>query len=891
MTQFKYRFVPYGTRFHDTPGERPGKADPGALHQNELVVDVGGMCWGRNDTDVPRVLDHHFAWKDRFPSAAAAVVHNAHRIAGHFRDGSSIKFNTVWLVSHTSPDFDAFCAMYLARKVIEGEVPARGWEVLGIDPTAWVPVELDGRPVRVDWYDPRVPHPALAADDAGRLDATARRWAMLLAAYASSVDNCRRVACPPSRAIHSLLYAGKRRGRPYEGERSGATELFDAIRDRMTADNLDPRYDSVLEGSKEFAPELRLLDGQPEAYARDVLRARRSVVFVRKAMARFDDWFGKVEDAAATTPPFRDPNTGVVNPIHLDPPDAAAAAEAMDAIYIRDPECILFKEWARTDADNSSLGQGFLFTAVAFSGRRPGNPTNKSEYYFSIDPERSEGAHLYVVWARLQAAEMAKHAPQAGTARHEFRARGALEPGAFNDPWFDGQNYKCTIVPTPNQGTYIGRSGKWADLTDDPVAAIVRQELEYRAQYLPTPAGGAPADGPPGFTVTDFPPDDTGVGAVDAAAVGVGELRRFDPGSYRLVTARLKPDVDLTKGATARLVAEAMWPHLGSVAPLEDRPDRPVSMAATTEWVAVWTDRGLAVAAKPGSAAIAPADAGGEFSALRNQFRRMVRLGGQLGRLVSYTGAMGKRNQARVVAEQTPTDAAAAVVACWEAETTRLARARCAGGDCLVDGEEPDEEELLHSGQALLADVAELRYAMTTAAGASARGFFEASGIDRVLTGWVQTHQAAVVGKNVENISEVQSKVKWVELFLVTVYAIELIELLGKTLGFEEPFVGWVLFGVAVLLPCFAFFILRPQAHVLGVRVYVAIAVYFALLIGFLCIGMKWYLKRPDHKTTGTSWLVPAPGYPAGVTTRAGNGAARSSSADRRSGGGVFDGT
>ena len=136
MTVFKYRFVRFGTRFTSADGARPNRsADPAALYRNELAVDVGSVCWGLDGETLP-VLDHHFHRAEgQYPSAAAAVLHNAHNI----RELLANKDDEIWLVSHQQPDFDAFSAMYLARQIIAGR---RSGRRMG---TVW---DLCGRPLR-----------------------------------------------------------------------------------------------------------------------------------------------------------------------------------------------------------------------------------------------------------------------------------------------------------------------------------------------------------------------------------------------------------------------------------------------------------------------------------------------------------------------------------------------------------------------------------------------------------------------------------------------------------------------------------------------------------------------------------------------------------------------
>ena len=126
---FRYRFVSFGTRFVAAAGQRPERRHQAReLYENELAADVGGVCWGYEDQPLA-VLDHHFHRPDgQFPSATSAVLHNVPRIFERFRDRSE----TIWLVTHRSPDFDAFASLYLARSVIAGELPAEGW------PAAWL---------------------------------------------------------------------------------------------------------------------------------------------------------------------------------------------------------------------------------------------------------------------------------------------------------------------------------------------------------------------------------------------------------------------------------------------------------------------------------------------------------------------------------------------------------------------------------------------------------------------------------------------------------------------------------------------------------------------------------------------------------------------------------
>src|SRR5262249_52618884 len=153
------------------------------------------------------------------------------------------------------------------------EVPADRWGDFGLNPEGWFPSQRG----EINWFDPAV---AELPDE--------RRWPVLVAAYAACVDNSRRLYCPRSRALHSVLYAALLRKRPYYAADKGAVEFFEQACWRLVERRLHPLYDSVLEAHPVFAPELRLLDGEEAAYERDLRRARRTVVYVQKAASPFE---------------------------------------------------------------------------------------------------------------------------------------------------------------------------------------------------------------------------------------------------------------------------------------------------------------------------------------------------------------------------------------------------------------------------------------------------------------------------------------------------------------------------------------------------------------------------------------------------------------------------
>jgi hypothetical protein len=342
---FRYRHVDFGTNFESRPGGRTladVRGNPRALHENEIALDVGNICWGCDEERLA-VIDHHLQRKNQSLSASAAVLHKAELITEKV---ASRNTGLIWLVTHVQPDFDAFCSMYLTRSIA-----AR--------------LDLEG----IDWIQP----------DLSSVPAEAR-WAALLACYASHVDNSRRIACPKHRALHSVLYAALQRGRDYLNPASGATELFDDARHAIEGKGLNPLFDSVLEGSTEFQPELAMLHNELDAYNRDLRRARKSVVHLQKIAKPFHDFFESVRDT-----PLLDDKLAPAEP-HLAV--SAQARSQADGIYLKDPECLLFKEWGRMDLEDSSMGAGFTFTAVAYSGGRPDGEINNTDYFLAIDPEK-----------------------------------------------------------------------------------------------------------------------------------------------------------------------------------------------------------------------------------------------------------------------------------------------------------------------------------------------------------------------------------------------------------------------------------------------------------------------------------------------------------------------
>ncbi|HKD84685.1 MAG TPA: hypothetical protein VKB58_08050 [Terriglobales bacterium] len=620
----RYRYVDFGTVFTGDPRTRSVDAaseSPGTLFANELAVDVGGTCWGPNEPLV--VLDHR-ASATQFPSATAAVLHKANRIRERFTQST---FEVIWLVTHQEPDFDAFCSMYLARWIIESPDAALDWQSYGLNPDGWL--DLADKP-KIDWFHldlNRVPKE--------------HRWPMLLAAYASYLDGRRPISCPRQRALHSILWAAMKCGRDYLNESSGATEFFDEVRSCLLADELNPIFDSVLEGSTRFAPELAMLDREADLYPRDVQRARRSIVFLPEAEAPSAQFFKTPKEVLLQELEGRPQEVNAEDLLLAD-----TFRIPTDAIYLRDPECLLFEEWARLEIEDSALGAGFEFTAIAISGGRPDGAVNKSNYVFSIAPDRAKGRHLYTVWSRLQTKEVeARRTQQQSEPMAELQPREASAAAELvrADPWIGGQSSFGTLVRAPRRGTVIGPPGERNDLRDDPIVEEVRTELEnaiYAAQSL--------VDGPQ-VTVVDFssaperdnrPPQQFDLNS---------PLQSAPPseGYFRYAAVRLRADVQVLATTPAPLglakqIAETLWQVLYPEEPGAmpgDFAERHVHIAP--DRVAVWSHRGIAIAQKSPLAESKDRD---QFAAVMSLVREIARLREAV---AARPSDVGKRTTAR----------------------------------------------------------------------------------------------------------------------------------------------------------------------------------------------------------------------------------------------------
>ena len=592
--QFRYRFVPFGTQFRPATGSRPHDcSDVQLLFENEIAADVGGtFWWDSTDTLIP-VIDHHFSCDNQFPSAAAAVLHSADRVQAWANSVS--RFEQVFLVTHEFPDFDAFASLYLIRSLATQPFGVSGL-LLGMAPDSWRNLTASEVPprgrVRIDWYR----HAAVNMDET-------TKWRILIACLASMVDNCKPFPCGRQKSPPAVLYAALERKRHLQEE--GARLFFDRIRDAIVLRDRNPLTDAIFQTDPEFAPEVELLEREEPAYQRDLKRARRVIVVVPTHSESFADYYSKRTNRKLLGP------DGTLDPIHTE---THGVPEVTDGIYLRDPESILFKDLVRLDLTNSSFGRGFTFSAIAYSNGRPYGHANQSDYFFALDPETAGRRTLYPLWARLEDAELRcmTTTDQAELvnldARRGFSERAPNPPGLMHDPWFDAPNSGSTLVATPFRGTTIGPAGIRSDLSDDPVAQLVREQLELTVYAEPVKVVDYPADGEPSAS---FVPAGNGPVALPNPVAGY----------FRFCSVPLVENLDTRSAVLTQQIGDFLW----SV--LHGYPDRPTDfverhLTRDHEIIAVWSRRGIAAAYLPSSAH--------RIESTEDQFQKLITLLGGL---------------------------------------------------------------------------------------------------------------------------------------------------------------------------------------------------------------------------------------------------------------------
>jgi hypothetical protein len=806
---FQYRYVHFGTVFSADAGVRgvdDPDSDPATLYANEVAVDVGGTCLGCDQAELT-VIDHHFfRAKKSSPAASCAVIHHAHELQKRF---AGQRFQVIWIVAHREPDFDSYAAMYLVRWILS-EHP---------DMSAW---DRDGVGRGFDWFEPQrgfAKHDAQARAFFDRI-----RWALILASYAAYIDNARRVVVSREGALHSLLYAALLRGRPFTSRTSGAVEMFDEARQNIMAGR-DPRFDVVLDREGRFAPEFALLDREIAAYARDLHRARSSIVFVPTPAQHPPSGAGEAYVAAFAQvigEPLLD-DVGHLRGLHRSVM-GGGPRRPFDGIYLRDPECLLFKEWARLDVDSSSMHRGFTFTCVAYSNERSANALNTSNYFVALDPEFARDANLYVVWAKLQEREVEARrrlvpvspAASAHRARPGFEGRAGNDASYFVDPWYDAPNYHCTLVATPTHGTYIDEAGRQSDLSDDSIVALVRSELEswvfaepYR--YCDFPAVAA------GLTERDVPlPDEHRI------PVGAIEIPQVGEHCYRFCTVKLRgvptKGLDLSSEVLTTQIGTELWsvlhPDAGTITPEGLR----LHLFRHGAMLGVWSRAGVAIAWCAEDDAM-ESTVQRRIERLRRLFGDICRCARRIDQLVSGGGP----------ADPASTDG-----------DLRATAARVAEGDAVMRQIAATLHDLsLPEGRLLNEFVDEMRLVSL------------AQTLQDLNTAKKLDEQNEKLGEHMTTVADVQTKVEWLELLFVGTYATELGHTIAEYAAPDKAKL-FVTLAISSLLLGIATAFLRPWSRS---REGIGLLLVFGLIIG-LALGVGAMQMTGSHWPPG-GWPTP----------------------------------
>jgi len=765
---FRYRYVDIGTVFtgdSHTRAAKTGADRPTVLYANELACDVGGTCWGANEPLA--ILDHHLSHEDRFPSASAAVLHKAKLIRERFTQLNDV----LWLVTHKEPDFDAFCSMYLARWLIEDPSTEVNWELYGLHPDGWHGMPGGGK---IDWFSP----------DLNGVSAE-HRWPLLLASYASRLEMRQRIPCPRERSLRSVLYAALKRGRDYLDATSGAAEFFDEVKAVLQEHQLNPAFDSVLENSARFSPELAMLDREGEAYQRDLQRSRKAVVYLPESEAPSPDFFQHPKKSAPQL--SDDPEAGAEHLLFAD-----TFRIPTDGIYLRDPECALFREWARLDLENSALGAGFEFTAIAHSNGRPAGAVNHTEYVFSIDPERANGRHLYTVWSRLQTEEVEALRTGGDTPAATLTSGRPGEVSAHRigtleallaDPWLGGHSQSSTTVDTPNRGTLIGPAGARSDLRDDPVAEAVRTELEDSI-YTPASMIAGPRVAIFDFSATQDRSD------VAPRHFELNTALKFpspEQGYFRFASVGLRSDVPIAMGGLqghrlTQQIGDTLWQVLYPEMTGETPPDFERHLVVSDDSVGVWSERGIALAEK--KCVLPDATPHGAEANLR-YFTSIVKFTRDVDGLAAQWDALKQ-----------------------EVEISHREHSRT-----------PRADDLVASGEALARRALQVQQTLTSAEHELLRRFCEAIGLEKLIARLRELNQVAAdhlrrdeladetrrMEKRSEHVARVQQKLRRLQVFAIGFVALVFVRMILRYAGLsgnEQQTLA--LFGGPLVLACAA---------------------------------------------------------------------------------------
>ena len=611
---FAYRSVGYGTRFEksedwrlkdwgpniNAPKEQR-ESEERTLCFNEIAVDVGSTCLGYKGYSL-RVFDHHFQREDlkngNFGSAALTVLSQARAVADWAKVvvencHPSEPVATVWLVSHVTPDFDAYCSCYVASRLIQDPELAVAFGNCGIREEDLHSVLQNVQNVQTKLSE-----------------FPAARSLFLLAVCAARVDQCIPDQCPRDSSLRYLFLAARERGR-FRPDRPDGSDFFAAVEAAIYAESYNPLLDELPASLMDkYAHEQALIRNQEVVYQDDMQCAKILSVPICGSSQHYRDWSGQISgagmDPGAGIPlwrdkslhPFfqaiRDGDPGrAENVRHQDlARNILDRHEDVDGLLIDKPKCLFFKDWVRLDKAQSPRGFGFKFTGIVHA-----QPI--AQFFFTLDPEyaRSRKLHLYDLWVRLQQREgTAREIPDGKKfERLDVLARGSDGRSGLLDPWFDG--YDATILVNPNKPSEAVKQYV-PEIDSDPTMKLVaawasngfyRPESMASIQWCPPDSGLQ--EGSIELSLEAFR---------EEAWTKVGNFNGRATKGFTLANLKLRKrteSVGWNKDSEEQ-VGKDLW-RLISTHPKGVPPDfREKHLIVDVDWIAVWNRNGMAIAFK-----------------------------------------------------------------------------------------------------------------------------------------------------------------------------------------------------------------------------------------------------------------------------------------------------
>jgi hypothetical protein len=410
------------------------------------------------------------------------------------------------------------------------------------------------------------------------------------------------------------------------------------------------------------------------------------------------------------------------------------------------------------------------------------------------------------VWAALQTAEVQAIAlPEFGalrlsldeqnerrrladggtTCRPSFEQRGGQHKSLFDDPWFDGSNFECTIVATPNRGTLIAPTGQEASLVDDAVASIAQRELEWGGFHLPADVVDFPALFSQRFdTMRESELNDLS-----------GAFAPSKPGHFRFVRLGLHSGIEIAGRAFAEQLGHVLWTAVGAgdfrglPSGFEER-----NLLNMGSVVVVWSQHGIGM--------VHEASARSRADDLRARLQDLAEIARHVTELVTSPPPAkealerGERLLARIAA-------------------LKLHLGTPEGWAMRRFFESLSLDEATHS-------------------------------VRDLIQRQQQSEQTSSIERNMHTVASVQVKVEWIEILIITFYAAHLTHMLSETIWPDaHAIIVALTASVSLGAGTLATLTLQPWTHDRSKRIWLAPIALCLTLIGWLSYGLwQFYLHR-----------------------------------------------